>query len=94
MSYKILGNKLRVSEEIARESRDILSSGRLILLQHLLDDTYEFTTHLKSNGAIIDTIWQTVLRFTHSPCQLTKDKVNVSRITYNEIERNNQLLDC
>jgi adenosylhomocysteinase len=95
MSYKITGNKLRVSEEIASEKRNTLATGRFVLLQHLLEDTYEFTQHLQKNLATIDLILGK--QYSADPQvinKLKKDKVKVTKITYQDIEKNTFLLDC
>ncbi|EKE20526.1 MAG: hypothetical protein ACD_7C00540G0004, partial [uncultured bacterium] len=51
MKYQLLGNRLRACQSIASNHKTLLSGCNILLLQHLFEDTLEFTNHLLNNGA-------------------------------------------
>lgn len=93
MKYKLNGYKLRVSKELAQENREYLKNTRIILLQHLFEDTLEFIEHLLNNGATIHMVLGKQYAADNKVLlSLRKRKIKVHKINYKQIESDDNYL--
>lgn len=56
MAYHLQGDKLQVVKFIAAKNKRTLKGVRIIMLQHILVDTWEFIRHVMKAGARVDAI--------------------------------------
>src|SRR5258708_39457111 len=93
MKYRINGNRLQVTKKLAQQNSLTLKHTRIILLQHLFQDTLEFINHLVANGAIIHKVLGKQYVIDEAVLQSLKERnIAVTRVNYKDLGNNPEYL--
>ncbi|RJE89666.1 hypothetical protein D3P07_05355 [Paenibacillus sp. 1011MAR3C5] len=94
--YRIGGWKLRTVRELVskEENKKLLSNSRLIIFQHLLEDTKEFIDHILESGAEIDCVFGKEYSIDESVRSYLEERgLKVVNLKYSELEKSSVLTD-